>query len=133
MERNNYTCKVCNKNCDDGNERIYCMGPYHQCFHAKCVGFTPAPLKFYKSCGNLFYECDDCSDNPTRMIGVTLNKLLSCARASTMVFSRPCAPPRSADSNRCWFHRQFGVESNKCLEPCDLAHLIASRNRRAVV
>lgn len=77
MEKKKQLCKVCNKECDNGNERIFCMGPCHSHFHAKCVGFTPAPLKFYKSCSNLFYECDDCSENPTRMISETLNKLMS--------------------------------------------------------
>lgn len=77
MESGKKICKVCNKACDIKAERIFCMGPCHRDYHAKCVGFTPAPLKFYRESSNLFYECEDCSENPSRMIGVTLDKILS--------------------------------------------------------
>lgn len=74
-ERN--ICKLCDKKCETGEERIHCMGPCHRNFHAKCIGFTPVPLKFYRQCDNLFYECDECRDNPYKVISITLDKLLS--------------------------------------------------------
>lgn len=43
-------------------------------------------------------------------------------------------PPRTTEGSRdlCWFHRQFGMESKKCLEPCRLAHLVAPGGRRRI-
>lgn len=70
-------CKLCNKECAEGVERIHCMGPCNSDFHSKCVGFTPVSLKFYKSCDSLFFECEECRDNPYRMINKTLEKILS--------------------------------------------------------
>lgn len=68
---------MCQKDCSNGAERIYCGGPCHGDFHAKCVGFTPVSLKLYRVSDNFIYECDECRDNPYRMINVTINKLLS--------------------------------------------------------
>lgn len=77
METTKNICKLCNKQCEESTERIYCQGPCQQKFHSKCVGFTPVSLKFYRSSDNLIFECDDCRDNPNRMLNVTLNKMLS--------------------------------------------------------
>lgn len=77
MESDKNICKVCDKPCLVGAERIYCMGPCQRDFHTKCLGFTPVSLSFYRSCSNLVYECDDCSENPYRMINIALNKILS--------------------------------------------------------
>lgn len=70
-------CRVCKKDCSNGEERIYCGGPCHASFHAKCVGLTPVPLKLYRQSFNFIYECDECLENPYRMINVTMNKILS--------------------------------------------------------
>lgn len=70
-------CKLCKKECVTGEERIHCMGPCCSDFHSKCVGFTPVSLKFYKSCDSLFFECEECRDNPYRMINIALDKILS--------------------------------------------------------
>lgn len=77
MEGERNICRLCDKKCETGEERIHCMGPCHRNFHAKCIGFTPVPLKFYRQCDNLFYECDECRDNPYKMINITLEKVLS--------------------------------------------------------
>lgn len=70
-------CSLCNKECVIGENKVGCMGPCHKRFHAKCVGFTPVSYKFYKECDNLYYECDECSNNPNKVISATLDKILS--------------------------------------------------------
>ncbi len=77
MESDKNICKVCNKPCLTGAERISCMGPCKRGFHTKCLGFTPVSLSFYRNCSNLSYECDECRDNPYRMINKALDKILS--------------------------------------------------------
>lgn len=76
MENKN-NCKLCNKECVDVSEKIYCEGPCGKTFHSKCIGFTPVSLKFYRTTDNLIFECSDCRDNPYRTLNVTLNKMLS--------------------------------------------------------
>lgn len=76
MENKNI-CKLCDKECSDDTEKIFCEGPCQKKFHSKCIGFTPVSLKFYRTSDNLIFECSDCRDNPYRMLNVTLNKMLS--------------------------------------------------------
>lgn len=75
MERN--ICKVCDTECTETLEKICCKGPCSRKFHWKCVGFTPAVIKFFRTSNNLQFECDDCRYDPTGMIGDALQKILS--------------------------------------------------------
>lgn len=70
-------CKVCDEECSDKQERICCRGPCQNKFHWKCVGFTPAVIKFYRASNNLQFECDECRYDPAGMIGDSLQKILS--------------------------------------------------------
>lgn len=63
MESAEVICKVCNKHCKATEDLVICMGPCHQKIHSKCIGFTPATLKFYRQCQNLSFQCDECSDD----------------------------------------------------------------------
>lgn len=77
MEITKNNCKLCDKECKSGEETVFCLGPCHRKVHAKCIGFTPTALKFYRECKNLTYECDECLDEPNRQINETLKKVLS--------------------------------------------------------
>lgn len=77
MESDDKACKLCDRIYKDSEELILCMGPCHKKVHAKCVGFTPAPLRFYKECKNLSYECDDCRANPNKQISETLKRIFT--------------------------------------------------------
>lgn len=77
MEIAESICKVCNKKNSSGEELVVCMGPCHKKIHSKCVGFTPATMKFYRQCQNLSFQCDECTDDPAKMMNETLNKILS--------------------------------------------------------
>lgn len=70
-------CRKCENTIKDNEEKVFCLGPCHKQFHAKCFGFTPTALKFYRECRNVSMECDDCLDDPTKMINKTLDKILS--------------------------------------------------------
>lgn len=70
-------CKVCDKEFTDKYEKICCRGPCQSSFHWKCVEFTPAVIKFFRTSNNLRYECDDCRYDPEGMIGDALQKILS--------------------------------------------------------
>ncbi|KAJ6636776.1 hypothetical protein Bhyg_15371 [Pseudolycoriella hygida] len=70
-------CRKCEKKFKDNEERVFCLGPCHKNFHAKCFGFTPTVLKFYRESNNLSFECDDCQNDPTKMVNKTLDKILS--------------------------------------------------------
>lgn len=74
---NGKVCKVCDKECSDKQEKICCKGPCQNDFHWKCVGFTPAVIKFYRASNNLQFECDECRYDPAGMIGDALQKILS--------------------------------------------------------
>lgn len=68
MDMDKNICILCNKKCLDGSERIYCGGACRRDFHSKCVGFTPVSLKLYRENEGVIYECEECRDNPYRMI-----------------------------------------------------------------
>lgn len=77
MEDDKYVCKLCDKKCVDGGDSIFCTGPCSRKYHWKCIGFTPVSINFYRTCDNLSFECDECRDNPYKIMSVTLNKILS--------------------------------------------------------
>lgn len=77
MELQSDICRKCENKFKDSEEKVVCLGPCHKQFHAKCFGFTPTALKFYKECKNISFECDDCQDDPPKMINRTLDKILS--------------------------------------------------------
>ncbi len=70
-------CKVCDKEIKEKSEKINCRGPCLSSFHWKCVEFTPAVIKFYRTSNNLKYECDDCRYDPEGQIGVSLQRISS--------------------------------------------------------
>lgn len=70
-------CAICDKKVNNEDEKVICAGSCPNIYHFKCLGFNATAFKFYKSCQNLRYTCEECDTNPEMALHNTIKSLLS--------------------------------------------------------